>query len=283
VQTRTLERFGARLVYDVIGHGSPMIVIPGGPGFGSGYLRNAITSALSAGRQLTFIDQRGSGRSTGHTSPEHLTVATFVEDLEAVRANVAADRVDLLGHSFGGLQALHYVLAYPHRLRNLLLVDADPPTFEEWNRFREVLAARRTPAEVQLMQALQSRDGWEVDPSTLETYYRIYLRPYFARPERASTLTFEFGRDAYPKLMTTGPAVRQSLGQWNLVPALARVTTPALIVYGRHTIFADSAPATMKAALTHARLEVLESAGHFPFIEAPDVFQRVVLDFLTGC
>ena len=159
VTTRTLERKGARLVYDVIGDGAPMIVVPGGPGFGSTYLRDSLGRLGDADRRLIFVDQRGSGRSTGHDRSELLTIATFVDDLEAIRADVGADCVDFIGHSFGGLQTLYYALTHPNRVRSLVLIESDPPTFKEWRRFREVLAARNDRERDHLLASIESRNG----------------------------------------------------------------------------------------------------------------------------
>ena len=141
VATHASERLGARLVYDVIGEGATAIVVPGGPGFGSTYLRDSIVS-LAHSRRLVFIDQRGSGRSSGHEQLHALTIRTFVDDLDAVAGELGENRIDLIGHSFGGLQCLFYALAYPNSVRRLALIDSDPPAAVEWRRYREVLAER---------------------------------------------------------------------------------------------------------------------------------------------
>ena len=103
VATYAFERLGARLIYDVIGAGATAIGVPGGPGFGSTYLHDPMVP-LADSRRLAFIDQRGSGRSNGHEGHQ-----------------LGDNAIDLIGHSFGGLQWLFYALSIRTRYVVLFL------------------------------------------------------------------------------------------------------------------------------------------------------------------
>ena len=281
VTTDAIERLGARLVYDAIGEGTATVIVPGGPGFGSTYLRHALPQAAFSDRRLIFVDQRGSGRSSGHERPELLTMATFVDDLEAVRTEIGEDRIDLVGHSFGGLQSLFYASRHPKRIGRLILVESDPPTFQEWCRFRNVLAIRSTEDVDRRLQSIESRDGWRSDPLCLETYFRAYLQPYFGRPECASRLVFGFAADSMDKMTIAARSLRADLGEWDISAALRSFTTPTLIMYGEKSIFPKSAVLSMHAALPGAQFEVIEDVGHFPFLEDPGTFTRIVQAFFA--
>ena len=280
VTTHRLERNGATLFYDIVGDGRPMVVVPGGPGFGSAYLRD--TLGLGADdRRLIFVDQRGSGRSTGCEHPGLLTMSVFVDDLDAVRAELGHDRIDLVGHSFGGLQSLYYALLHENRVRSLILIESDPPTFQEWIRFHEVLATRSSDERDQLLATIESRSDWQNDPDALEAYFRAHLQPYFGCREHASSVRFGFEAGSLEKMTIVARAVRGDLGEWDITAALGRLTTPALIVYGTRSIFPSSAVLSMKQSLPHGRLEMMEGVGHFPFVENPTAFSRILQDFLA--
>jgi proline iminopeptidase len=281
VATHAFERLGARLVYDVIGEGATTIVVPGGPGFGSTYLRDSIVS-LAHSRRLVFIDQRGSGRSSGDERPHELTMQTLVDDLDATRAETSADSIDLIGHSFGGLQCLFYALANPNKVRRLALIDSDPPTAVEWRRYREVLAERDDEERNAILQSIESQPGWQTNPDSLETYFRTYVRPYFARPERVSRLHFGFGPDSFEKLTVTTRAIREDLGEWDIREALRTLTIPTLVIYGSDTIFPALAVESTIRSLPNARLEVMANVGHFPFLEDQPTFLTLVEDFLSA-
>jgi pimeloyl-ACP methyl ester carboxylesterase len=108
-----------------------LIAVNGGPGAPSDYIASL---AQLAGQELAVItyDQRGAGRSTAPDDhAASYTLLKYVEDLEAVRRTVGAERIDLLGHSWGGLVALEYVALYPQRVSSLILYESSPPAWPE--------------------------------------------------------------------------------------------------------------------------------------------------------
>ncbi len=272
----------ARLTYVTVGSGPPLIVVPGGPGLGHAYLRKPIAELLSDHRRLTFYDPRGSGSSTGHDAESDLTMETLVSDLDAIRGAIDAESVDLLGHSFGGLLSLYYALRHPSRVRSLVLVDGDPASWADWSYFRTVIGARRLEADAQRMSEISSADGWSREPDRVAEYFRIFLRPYFGARDLSGALDFAFDTLGFQKLNATSSAVRADLGEWDITDALRTIDQPILLVYGGQSIFRPGAAESMHAALPNARLEILPSVGHFPFLEDPAVFASLVAGFLEG-
>jgi pimeloyl-ACP methyl ester carboxylesterase len=74
-----------------------------------------------------FYDQRGSGRSLGDHKGQTFTLKDQIDDLEALRAHLGYEHIDLLGHSWGGFLAKAYAAVYPHRVSSLTLVDSMSP------------------------------------------------------------------------------------------------------------------------------------------------------------
>ena len=132
----------------------PLLVLHGGPGLGSRYLRAPLTATLGDHRVLVFYDQRGSGYSEGADAPDELTIDRFVADVDAVRAAAGVASIDILGHSFGGLLALHYALAHPDRVGHLVLVDPDPPSRPLWETYRQRLETRTAPEDAATMASI---------------------------------------------------------------------------------------------------------------------------------
>jgi proline iminopeptidase len=68
---------------------------------------------------------------------------------------------------------------------------------------------------------------------------------------------------------------------YDLTPVARQITTPALVLAGeRDTI--DRRSCTLWAELSHAELVCLPECGHWSFLEQPERFREVVLDFLEG-
>jgi pimeloyl-ACP methyl ester carboxylesterase len=62
---------------------------------------------------------------------------------------------------------------------------------------------------------------------------------------------------------------------------LSSIRVPTLIIWGdRDQEVPFSSMQIMAHGIVGSRLEVLEGAGHFPFIDSPDRFGRLVREFL---
>ncbi len=118
----TSDGAGELFVFE-IGTGVPVVVLHGGPGGDFAYML-PVANGLEDRFHFVFYDQRGSLRS--HCIPDSISMVKHVEDLEALREALGADRIDILSHSAGTLLAFEYLQAHPDRVRNLVLVGALP-------------------------------------------------------------------------------------------------------------------------------------------------------------
>ncbi|MEV7281665.1 alpha/beta fold hydrolase [Streptomyces sp. NPDC093111] len=117
--TRTFTTYdGTARAYRTEGRGEPLVVLPGGP------LRDPVRlgdlGGLSAHRTLVVLPARGTGDGAAPADPASHR-RDRVADVEALRAHLGLDRIDLLGHSAGGDLATLYAAAHPERVRSLVL------------------------------------------------------------------------------------------------------------------------------------------------------------------
>ena len=91
---------------------TPLLLLHGGPGLGSDYLE-PLELLSKQGRTVIRFDQLGSGRSDRPRNLSLWSMKRFVEQTESIRKALGLDRVHLLGHSWGGMVALEYILANP--------------------------------------------------------------------------------------------------------------------------------------------------------------------------
>lgn len=278
-----LEVDGAQLWYGTVGSGAPLILLHGGPGLGQVYLLANLDAPgfPPEGMRIVAYDQRGSGRSTGAEEPDSIYMDRFVRDLEAVRRATGQERVALLGHSFGGLLAMHYAVRHPERVAGMILLDPDPASRVLWERHREIVASRTTRADSLAMAAISSSEGWEIDPVNLERHTLIGLQAYFGEREAAQALRLGLERNVYGNFPGTAELMRERLGDWDLFDELGSVQAPTLIVTGTESIFPMEAHERLADALPDAELVVLEGVGHFPHMEDKEGFGRAVGAFLA--
>src|SRR5215831_11679354 len=133
IQEGFVDANGVMIYYKSIGNGPPLLVVHGGPGASHDYFLPYLLP-LARHHRLVFIDERGSGKSEKLQDVSQYTVAAMVEDVEAVRRAFNLGKVDLLGHSYGGVLAQAYALKYQSYLSHLILAS----TFHSTQAMNEV-------------------------------------------------------------------------------------------------------------------------------------------------
>ena len=255
-----------------------LLVLHGGPGADHQYLLPQML-ALAEDHELVFYDQRGGGRSRTDDVTE-ITWQTHVDDLAAVAAELGLTPPELVGYSWGGLLALLYAIeasptnGAPPRFAppaSLALIDPAPVTREFRERFEAEFSRRQQSATVQGLRAELAASGLrELDPAAYrQRTFELSVAGYFADPERARDLT------PFRVVGRVQQSVWGSLGDFDLRPSLRRVTVPTLVVHGRQDpIPLESSEAVAEAL--RARIVVLESCGHVPYVEqGPSLFDAV--------
>src|SRR5215212_9512868 len=106
--------------YESMGEGTPLLLLHGGPGASSDYLKPLMALAQD-GYQVVRYNQLGSYMSDRPDDPELWQFSRFVEEVEAVRIALGFDSMHLLGQSWGAILALEYALHYQQHLRGLVL------------------------------------------------------------------------------------------------------------------------------------------------------------------
>src|SRR5262245_24057957 len=133
-----VDAAGALIYYKAVGQGPPLMLLHGGPGASHDYLLPYLLP-LARSNKLVFIDERGSGRSEKLEDAGKYMVENMVQDVEAVRQALNLGKMNLLGHSYGGVLAQAYALKYQKNLIHLVLGG----TFSSTKAFNEILAREK--------------------------------------------------------------------------------------------------------------------------------------------
>jgi pimeloyl-ACP methyl ester carboxylesterase len=231
---------------------------------GNGSLWRANLPALEGLWALAW-DMPGYGRSAplrGGMSFPTLAKA-LCEALDAV----GVARVDLLGHSMGGMVAVEFALAFPERVRSLVLAATSAAFGSADPAFREgFLRMRQAPLDAGLGMAAVAEElvptmlGEDPDPAAAPT---------------AAAVMREVPEPAYR-------AALACLTGFDRRADLPRITAPALVIAGGADRVAP--PRGMKRmadAIPGAHFHVVEGAGHLLPLERPREFNEEVSRFLA--
>jgi proline iminopeptidase len=257
---------------------SRLLVLHGGPGASHDYLLPQMLR-LAQGRELVFYDQRGGGRSrVDATVP--VTWQVHVDDLARVAVELRVDPLVVVGYSWGGLLAmLQAIEAGTGRAAigpdAMLLIDPAPVSRRYRALFEAEFARRQASPEIQRLREELAASGLrERDPEAYrQRVFELSVAGYFADPNAARDLT------PFRVVRRVQQSVRESLGDYDLVPHLSSVRCGALVVHGRQDpIPLESSEACARAL--GARLVVLDRCGHVPYVEQPDALFEVAEAFL---
>jgi proline iminopeptidase len=265
-----------------VGMGNPpLIVLHGGPGMDHRYLRPSL-DALADEHWVIYLDQRGSGFSETEVTSDLINFDALVADIDRVREWTGAQRVDILGHSWGTVLAMHYALRNPRAVRRMVLVSPAEPGVRYRQDAEDRRASRVDPADRMLLAEIASSEAFKKgDASAISQYYTVVFKPLLFDPGRPVSISL------HPRTARNGFAVMAALADGMPDPdywkQLGSITSPTLIVHGAADAYPIEMVEEMASALARGTLLVLEEAGHFGYIETPEAFFDGVRSFLgTG-
>ncbi|HEY2041433.1 MAG TPA: alpha/beta hydrolase [Jatrophihabitans sp.] len=221
----------------------------------------------AAGYRAMAIDQRGQYESQWAPMPQGYTIDALAADLVEIAAGLAehAERLHLVGHSFGGLVARAAVLSKPDLFDSVTLMSSGPASIGGLRR--ELLDA---------MDAVYSSGGMEAVWVHMEA--RAQADPKYRKspPALLAFLRTRFLANDPLGLTVMGIELRSAA---DLTEQLAEVRMPKLVLHGvTDDAWPPSVQATMATRLG-ARHVAIEAAAHSPAVENPDATLAALHDF----
>lgn len=116
--------------------GSPVLFLHGGPG--AGCWDKHKNNFDPKKNHVIFLDQRGSGRSKPKGSIKANTTQHLVNDIELIRKKLNIKNFSIYGNSWGSTLALCYGIAYPDRVKNMIISGIFLGTDKECGWFERV-------------------------------------------------------------------------------------------------------------------------------------------------
>lgn len=263
------------------GTGTPLVLLHGGPGFPSYYLKPF--EALGDDRPVVRYDQLGGGKSGTTTDTTLFTIPHFVAELDSLRASLGVSRWDVLGHSWGSILAVEYYRAHPDRVRALVLASPvlDIPAFEQ--RARSLVSTLSDSAQQAIAAAEASGDYASTGYQTaMNEFYGLYVWRQPEQPDLDSAMA-QFNQSIYNYMQ--GPSeftITGTLKAWSALPWLGSIAVPTLFTVGEFDEVGPELVREHAALIPGARYELLAGAAHLTPWDAREANVRVVRDFLRS-
>ena len=260
-------------------NGETVLAVNGGPGVGSRYLRGPLSELVRRGYRLVIHDQLGTGASEHPDDPGLWTLRRYVAELETVRRSQCDGPVHLLGHSWGGMLAIEYLLAHPGAVKSAILSNTSADTPAHLAEVRRLLGAFG-------LETLEMIDRREREGTTDHLEYRAISTLFYGRhTTRTEHMPEADGRDLNMQVQEAlwGRAEFSATGElasWSRLADLHRLAMPCLVLVGAFDYTTPRSAALMRARLPDARLVVFPDSGHAPYLDEPESYFGEIARFL---
>ncbi len=271
-QSDFVELNGTDFYYETAGSGSPLVLIHAG--ICDSRMWDDQFARFAEHYQVIRYDLRGYGQ----TEPVDETYSHYT-DLQALLDHLGIAQAHLIGASMGGTTALDFAITYPERVLSLTTVCSEPGGYEDLDENGEEIEEEMPEHWDEIVEAFklgayESVAEWEV-------------RFWVDGPERtADQVDSAVQHKVYEMNLIALRNDALELGENEALdpPAadrLAELQIPTLIVIG-----GVDQPVMRRAAdymtshIAGAQKVVIPNTAHLPSMEQPEMFNRIVLDFL---
>lgn len=288
---------GSRLAYTRFaaagGHrAEPIVFLHGGPG---APLRDGdhrfFERFAREGYDVYLYEQAGTGRSDPLRDLRDYTVQRNVDDLESIRRIIGAERLILIGQSWGAVLAAHYAADHPQRVAKLLLPSPGPMRASEQ---LEIDASRTAAARADMAPPLRvMAAGYfaEVNPGLAANFAspqemndymasvapRLMRQSYCAGDAASVPRVDGAGFNFYANRLTQQDLESHSDPR----PALRRGSTPTLVMKGECDYVPWLVARDYVSSFPNSRMVFLERTGHLLWGGQPDLTFQVMRAFLA--
>lgn len=263
-EVRRVDIGDAEIHTEITGTGPDLLLVAGLGGRGA-FWREQVQDFARAFRVITF-DHRGCGQST----PDKVVYGAehMAKDVIALMDGLGIGQAHYVGHSTGGAIGQHIALSAPERLARMVLSCswAGPDTYltELFRTRREILISCGPLAYL-----------------TIGTYLAMPSR--YLQPQMTSARAFMEER------LATFPGLEVELSRINAVythdlrTRLHAITVPTLCIGAMDDqLTPPGFTQELARLIPNAKEHLLDYGGHFCPMVVPEIYNKVVLDFLTA-
>jgi proline iminopeptidase len=267
-----------------------MLLLHGGPGATHEYLEACDSYLPAAGVEYYYYDQLGSAFSDQPDEDSLWELDRFVDEVEQVRGalNLGPERFVLYGQSWGGILAIEYALAYPDRLKGLVISNmmADVPAYNTYAR--DVLKPAMDQEALHRIEALEAAGDIE-NPHYMQLLYEHHYVEHVLRmpledwPDPVRRAFSAINPAIYVSMQgpsELGISQDARLAQWSRFDDLSSIRVPTLVIGARHDTMDPAHMQQMAERLPQGRYLHCPAGSHLSMYDDQQTYFSGLIDFL---
>ena len=277
-----------------------IVYLHGGPGARQApFDQNIYGSFAANGFRVFLYDQAGSGLSGFLPRLQDYTVARSVADLEAIRQKICAEKMILIGHSWGSTFAASYMAKFPTHVAKTIFHAPGLiwrlESGEDYDVSRTDVGRVGLP-RLRLLAALflRSRSPGAAEKLVPQLESEILVVPSFR--QTLGSVVCKGDSNRLPNDMIGILDGRENPGinpyvQQEIIPdtehaegdphaALRENRTPAILLYPECNYLSWKGAVDYRRTLPNLKIFYIPRAGHYIQFEQPELLRRVILTFL---
>ena len=277
-----VTRDGIDLFYKVVGpaSGDYVLILSGGPGEDI-HSMQGIAGELGKKYRCIMWEQRGTGRSKlAKYDASTINLNAYVEDIEALRKQLHAEKFIVLGNSWGMILGLAYAGTHPDAVRAVVTIGSGPITFEYLGVFSDNQIARLGACELEIRDFWKdpAREAADSDRAAFERL-RVAAVAYFFDRKKALQMASELKPEYYN--FRVPPTFLNAEGKYDIRPKLKSIIAPVLLLQGRQDLAGEANVFEAHSLIKNSTLAFIDKCGHMPWLEQPEQTWKIVDEFLA--
>lgn len=256
--------------YYTRGEGQPVVMLPGGPGYSSYYIR-PIADSLSSYKTI-LIDFQGTGHSQyKKVDSTWVNQDNMVHDVELLRQHLDMDKWMVLGHSWATHTALYYAIKHPQQTEKVVLIataGTDNTFLKYYGDNIRMQLTKKDMAELDSLSKAPSANPLDIS--------KVWFRGYFYDRTKASLLFGNVPKEELPYLKSdvffNAFVNNPKFSTFDIAREAYVLDVPVRIIQGRQDPVNGGTQERLNERLKHSKIFYIERAGHFPWLEQPQSF-----------
>ncbi len=275
----------------------PLLFLHGGPGYNCSTFEVTTAKKLSEkGFYVIVYDRRGEGRSTD-TSAKFTFQQTF-DDINSILSKQGIEKINLLGHSFGGVVATLYAEKYADKVNSIVLISA-PVSLQETFRTiikesKDIYRSKKDDENLEYIDMLEKMDTASIDYSSY--CFRHAMQNGFYTPkefsEDAQRIYFSFRNDSiigeYGMQMTeTAPEAfwkNEKYTTINLYPDIKNLVSKQMKIvgfYGKEDgLYSKDQVKELQNLIGKSNVKYYDGCSHNVFIDQQTQFLEAMKNWM---